>query len=71
MERIVSLILEAEKSVRKGEDKKGFVISLFKSQLTDDQQKIYEPIIDEVVELALQLMKSPAMINATKKCCFR
>ncbi len=43
MDRLISLILEAEQSVRKGEDKKEFVISLFNSQLTDEQEKIYAP----------------------------
>ena len=68
MDRIISWILEAEKSLHKGEDKKQFVISLFNSQLTENQQKTYEPIIDELVELSLMLMKSPAMIKAARGC---
>ena len=64
MNRIVTLILSAEHSLAKGQDKKDFVISLFQSQLTDEQRAVYLPIIGEVIDLYVELMKT-----SNKSCC--
>ena len=68
MNRIVALIISAERSLVKGLHKKDFVISLFNSQLTDEQRAVYSPIIGEVIDLCVELMKTGLLQKHNKGC---
>jgi hypothetical protein len=69
MDKLSSFILQAEQDFVLGKDKKELVISLFNSQLTDEQQVLYDPVIGDIIDLAVDLMKQPAVINSMRKCC--
>ena len=69
MNRLVALIISAEQSLVKGSDKKDFVMSLFNSQLTDEQRAVYSPIIGEVIDLCVSLMQTGVLLKRTKGCC--
>jgi hypothetical protein len=69
MDKLSSFILQAEKEFVLGKDKKELVIDLFNSHLNDEQKVLYDPVIGEIIDLAVELMKQPAVITNLRKCC--
>ena len=71
MDKLSSFILQAEKKFVLGKDKKELVVDLFNAQLTDEQKVLYDPILSDIIDLSVSLMKQPAMLKSVRKCCLR
>lgn len=75
-DKICTVILEVESesksSKKSGTLKKGIALSIINSFLDENQKKVFNPIIGDLIDLIVQLMNSDRMLCLTsnKYCCF-
>jgi hypothetical protein len=75
-DKICSAIVEVEAEYSKSDHKsgyikKGIVLSVINAFMDENQKKVFNPIIGDLIDLIVQLMNSDRMLGLTSKyCCF-
>ncbi len=75
LDTIVADVVAAEVAFKvvpnSGVNKRAFVLTILQSRMTPEQIEMYGPILGEVIDLVVELLKQPALLSNVRKWCFR